>query len=390
LVERSFNPVLARGLRVLHVITSLRTGGAEAMLANLIQGASGAECESLVICLGADGPMGDRVRASGGTTLVLGFPSLRSAFFGAFHAWQTVRRWKPSIVQGWMYHGNLAAWMLRFFTNRSAKLVWNIRCTLTDIYDFPPLTRFVIRGCAVVSGAPALVIFNSRVAVAQHTASGFRCARSVVLSNGFDLARFAPNVDLRREVRARLGVDTESLLVGLIARYHPMKDFPNFLAAAIDLLREYPSTRMLLGGPGVDAENADLTLALREAGLLDRVDRIGEVLDVSKVLPALDVLCLSSAWGEAFPNIVGEAMACGVPCVATNVGDAGEILEGVGYVVPPRDPLSLAAALKVIAGLPKSAREALGLSGRARVQARYDIRVIVNEYLRAYTALSRE
>jgi glycosyltransferase involved in cell wall biosynthesis len=375
---------------VVHVITSLQTGGAEAMLAKLVAGAAAEGWKSLVVCLGVDGPVGARVRAAGVQTVVLGMSTRRPFPARLWAALRLVRRWKPRVIQGWMYHGNLAAWMLWLLSNRSAKLVWNIRCSLTSRADFPWMTRRVIGFCASLSNAPSAIVYNSSAAVGQHQSHGFRPRQAIVLPNGFDPDRLAPSLQRRDAARARLRVREDETLIGMIARYHPMKDFPSFVSAVSGVLRDRVKIRVLMAGPGVDEANVDLVERLAAAGLAGRVDLAGEIADVASVLPGLDVFCLSSAWGEAFPNIIGEAMACAVPCVATDVGDIREIIGQTGYVVPPRDSPALMRALSEMVSLPAAARRELGLAARGRIQSQYDIRDIVRQYLEMYSALADE
>ena len=376
--------------RVLHVITSLQTGGAEAMLAKLVSGADRERCEAFVVSLGSDGPMGQRVRAAGVPMFVLNASLRWSLLRDGFRLIVTVRRWRPNVLQGWMYHGNLAVLLLKLFIVRSAALLWNIRCTLSEAVDFSRATRAIIRLNALFSRIPSLIIFNSRIAITDHEARGFKPRRRLLLPNGFDLAHFAPNAHVRAEVRAHLRLGDDMVAIGIVARYHPMKDFPTFVSAMRDVIAHQAFVRIILAGPGVNASNAELGSLLQTAQLEREASLLGEISDVASLLPALDILCLPSAWGEAFPNTLGEAMSCGIVCVATNVGDTKDIIGDCGVVVPPQDPGALAEALEQLSTMSAQSRTALGMRARERVAQHYAIARIVEQYVQVYQEFANE
>jgi glycosyltransferase involved in cell wall biosynthesis len=334
--------------------------------------------------VGPDGAIGERIRAAGVRTLVLNVRSPAAAIGAVFRAVRELRVWKADVLQGWMYHGNLAAWLFQKLGARRARLLWNIRCTVRQLEDFPAGTRRVIKLNARLSRSPDAVIFNSEAAVGQHRALGFRERSTVVLPNGFDLSRYVPDPASRNVQRTQLGIRPGELLIGLIARYHPMKDFPNFIEAIRVVLVARSDVRVLLAGPGVDSANRELGESLERAGIADRVILRGEIINMPATLAALDVFCLSSAWGEGFPNVVGEAMACGTPCVGTDVGDVRAIVGDTGYVVAPGDPRALGAALTSFLSLPPPRRTELGEAARTRVRQLYDISAILERYLQTY------
>jgi glycosyltransferase involved in cell wall biosynthesis len=371
-------------LRVAHVISSLETGGAEMMLSRLVERLYTRGFPSLVICLGRDGRIGERIRAAGVETRILNLTARLSSVRNFWQAATFLRLWQPDLIQGWMYHGNVAASLLRRLAAPRARLMWNIRCTVRELSDYLPLTQRVIRVNAWLSRRPEAVIYNSEAAVGQHEALGFRPRRSLVLPNGFDLDHYSRSEAGRSVVRRELGVRPDELLVGLIARYHAMKDFPTFIAAAGRLVTSRSNVRVLVAGPGVDPLNRELAGQLARAGISSSAIVRGEFSDMMAALSALDVFCLSSSWGEGFPNVVGEAMACGTPCVGTDVGDFRQIVGDTGFVVAPDDPVALAAALEGVLALAPERRAALGEAARARVRELYDINSILERYLQTY------
>ncbi len=185
-------------------------------------------------------------------------------------------------------------------------------------------------------------------------------------------------------MRAELGIDRAAVAVGLPARFHPMKDHRTFLAAAARLAANRPDLVFVLIGPDITAANPALADAVGALGLSARVRLLGNRHDMPRIYPALDIVALSSAYGEGFPNVIAEAMSCAVPCVATDVGDAAEIIGSTGAVVPPRDAAALAAALERLIAAGPEQRRALGQQARRRIVDNYDLDDIVRRYEALY------
>lgn len=279
-----------------------------------------------------------------------------------------------------MYHGNLAAHAAAGLGGRRGRVVWNIRSTLCDIDQEKRFTAAVIRLGARLSGWPARIVYPSEAAALEHEAVGYSASHRVLIGNGFDTARFAPDPHARAALRATLGLAADDVLFGHVARWHPMKDHAALLRAAA-LLRDAGVTfHLAMIGRDVDEHNAELTGLRAALGLADRVHLLGERRDLHLLTPGFDIAVSSSSWGEAFPNVLGEAMACGVPCVATDVGDSARVVGEAGRIVARRDPAALARAMRELAALEEPARQHLGRLARERVLAHYSLPAIVRQY----------
>ena len=290
---------------------------------------------------------------------------------------------QPDLLQGWMYHGSVAAWLADRTSRQRRPVLFGIRQSLYDIGDERRLTALVIRLAAALSSRATHVVYNSRQGQAHHEAFGFDRARSVYVPNGFDTDTFVPSGVARQEVRAELGVAPDTPLAGFVARYHPVKDHAGLLAAAARVRQVLPEVRFVMAGSGVDADNPALMRHVLQHGLADRVHLLGARRDVPRLTAALDVaICASQA--EGFPNVVGEAMSCGVPCVVTEVGDCPDIVGPTGAVVRPRDPAAMADGLIRLLSLAPDARLALGVAARQRVLASYSIDAVVRQYTDLY------
>jgi glycosyltransferase involved in cell wall biosynthesis len=242
----------------------------------------------------------------------------------------------------------------------------------------------VIRVGAHLSGRPERILYNSRVSANQHEAIGYRADRRRVIPNGFDCKWFRPDAEARASVRDELGVGEKTPLIGLIGRYHPMKDHANFLTAASLLLKQVSAAHFLLAGVDIDTSNKELSTKISALGLQGRVHLLGERQDIPRLTAALDIAS-SSSFVEAFSNVIGEAMACGVPCVVTDVGDSAWIVGDTGRVVPPRDPLALCGAWRELLQMGQGPRAALGERARARIVRDFSLDQSVRLYEELYT-----
>jgi glycosyltransferase involved in cell wall biosynthesis len=356
------------GLRVLHVITGLGIGGAETMLARLVE-ATPAIAHVVAPLTEALG-LAPRIAEAGARVVPLGIRSPATLPGGLLRLARLIRAVRPDVIQSWLYHADLAATLVQLPVRRPAPLVWSIRCADLDLGRYAPTTRWVVRALARLSPLPAAVVSNSEAGLAWHLRLGYRPRRAVVIPNGYDTDRFRPRPEAGAALRRMLGWPDEAVIVGMVARVDPAKDHAGFLEA---IGRGPPALRAVLIGHGTESLPIPRALAGRIAAL-------GVREDVAALTAGFDIACLAS-FTEGFPNVVAEAMACGVPCVATTVGDAAAILDGTGILVPPGDPSALAAALARLAAMPAPDRRALGAAGRARVLEAYSIAAAAERYV---------
>lgn len=373
-------------MRLLQVTTGLSTGGAERALYNVLSGGLADRFDNAVLSLRDEGTMGSRIRELGVPVYTLDMRAGLPGSKALAQLRQIVRSLNPDVIQGWMYHGNLAASMAGWLAPGRPAVVWNVRQSLYDLAAEKPLTRQVIRANRWLSGRADAIIYNSRLSKSQHKAFGFDASRSLVIPNGFDLEQLRPDNETATAVRRELGLPEDALVVGHVARFHPMKDHVSFLRASVRVAFQMPNVRFLLLGREVSPHNPALSGIVPQE-LLGRFVFLGERQDVYALMQAMNILSSSSSWGEAFPNVLGEAMACEVPCVVTNVGDSADIVGNTGIVVPPSDSEALAQGLMTMLAKPIEERRALGRAARARIQANYGLKAVVGQYSRLYNEL---
>ncbi len=376
-------------MKVIHIITGLDTGGAERALYNLLHGGLADHFNCHIISLSDEGTMGPLIRELGVPVATLGMRGGRPSFSGLVKLMRVVREFQPDLIQGWMYHGNLIATLARSLAPGRPALAWNVRHSLYDLLNEKSGTQKVIRLNKFFSTSPDVLLYNSQLSQKQHESFGFSSLNGRVIPNGIDVQKFCFSDETQKRVRTELGIPVDAQVVGHVARRHPMKDHPAFLRAAVKLALRNPTLHFLLSGLGVSFESKTLE-HLVPAQVRDRFHLLGERGDVSELMSAMDVFCLSSAWGEGFPNVIGEAMAARVPCVATDVGDSAVVIGDAGVIVPLRDEEALADGIDSLLTMHLNERRALGVKARDRIETNYTLNAIVEQYAVLYGALMAE
>jgi glycosyltransferase involved in cell wall biosynthesis len=365
-------------MKILHITTSLSLGGAEVMLYKLLSRLDPARFDNAVVSLTPPGQLAPKISELGVSVDSVHLSRSKPSPFALARLHRIIRRARPDIIQGWMYHGNIAA---SLGNQGDRPLIMTVRHALVDIRHEKLTTRWMIQFGARVSRRAAATIYNSEAGAQQHQAQGYAKDRAVVIPNGFDTEIFKPDGDARDRLRRDLGVASDTVLVGLVARYHPVKDHANFIRAAAQVSQG--NVLFVLAGTGADEKNSALMAEIRDADVTERFHLLGERDDVPAVQAALDI-ATSASHTDSFPNVIGEAMACGVPCVVTDVGDCGDVVGDTGLVVPPRNPQALANAWMALLSKPVDERRLMGIQARKRIIERYSLPVVVKQFERVY------
>lgn len=386
--EENNNPTPAgKPVKILHIINDLAIGGAEMMLYRLLSEKSRQRFDPVVISLMDRGTLRERIEELGIPVYTAGMKPGLPTPASVWSLIRLVREIKPDLIQGWLYHGSLAAQIGSLVLPGKIPAVWSIHCSIYSLSFEKKLTAAVVRLCALLSKLAAGIIFVSRTSQAQHQALGYSIDKSCVFPNGIDTALFAPSNEARAAVRLELGIPKEALLIGAIGRYHAMKDQPNFLRAASLIAASRPDIHFLLAGRELDRENRALMRLVTEMRLEERTHLLGERTDMARLVASLDVFCLSSSHGESFPVVVAEAMSSAVPCVVTDVGDSAWMVNATGRVTRPRDAQALALACEELLDLGPTGRKTLGLAARNRVVELFSLGTVVAEYEALYETM---
>ncbi len=287
-----------------------------------------------------------------------------------------LRRLQPDVVYSFMDVPNILAATLKPFL-AGARIVWGVRASNMDLSRYDWLSRLAYTLERRLARFADCIIANSDAGKRHAVANGFPEGKVVVIPNGIDTKYFRFDSEGRQQVRSAWGLDEGEILVGLVARLDPMKDHPTFLEAASRITRVHDHVRFVCVGDG----SADYVGVIKQQavalGLADQLIWAGARDDMPSIYSALDIATSTSAFGEGFSNTIAEAMACGVPCVVTDVGDSAQIVGDTGSVVAPADHSALAAAIQHLISLPPKERRALGEMCRARIVSEFGMDTLV-------------
>ena len=374
-------------LRLALIITGLSTGGAELMLLKLLQNLDRRRFAPYVISLGMKDIVGPQIETIGIPVTALEMRPGGTSIWKLIPLILKLRELKPDVVHTWMYHADLFGGLASRIAGVKG-LSWGIRHTNLYPSANKRSTLWVVSLCAQLSHwIPRKILVNSQVARKVHEAIGYSADKMVVIPNGFDLERFIPSATARHELRSELGLDTATPLIGVIGRFHPQKNQIGFVQVMAELHALRPDVHFLLAGQGVDSDNHGLVAALNATGVDGVCHLLGPRKDIPRLMAALNVLALPSV-GEAFPNVVGEAMACAVPCAVTDVGDSAWIVGDTGRVVPAGDMSGLANAIHDLLKMPADERATLGAAARERIATLFEISAVVKQYEAFYETLA--
>lgn len=378
--------LVRKTVRVVHVIIGLNVGGAELMLKRLIESHNmRPDIEHCVISLTDQGALGEQLVRQGVAVHCLGMSSISKGPAIFIRLRKLLQSMRPDVVHTWMYHSDLLGGLAaRSIGVRN--LVWCIRST--DIRQGGSKITLLIRKlCALLSARiPAVIVCAAEASRRVHEEVGYAATKMQVIPNGFELDSLLVSKDSGNRVRDELGIKHDDMVVVSVGRYSPVKDHKSFIEAAGRIAEQRDDVRFMLVGRDLVRSNSQLMALIDATGHPDSFYLLGERKDVPSCLRASDVFCLHSVT-EGFPNALGEAMAMGLPCVTTNVGDAGYLLGNPDWVVPAASPVELKKKLNVMLSLSQAERAALGEAAADRIREHFTMDVISRRYYELYTSL---
>jgi len=378
-------------IKVLHLITSFGLGGAETNLWRLACRMDRSRFSNTIVTMRDVTPEHGIVES---TPENAGVPLYSLAMRRAtpdplsiVRLVRIIRRVDPHILQTWLYHADLLGLFVGQMT-RVPAIAWNLRCSSVDMSEYSWVSRCVRSSLVLLSRFPDVVLANSLSGLRFHETLGYRPRKWILIPNSIDVEKFRPDPDASGRLRYSLGIGPDKLIVGLVARFDPMKDHKNFIESAALLTRDHPGAHFVLVGRGASQENPQIRQLIESTGVAERFHLLGLRDDVNRIVPGFTIACSASAYGEGFSNAIGESMACGIPCVVTDVGDSAMLVGDTGEVVPPRNPQAFARACKALLDMTPEQRRNLGLCARRSVQEAFSLPSVVSRYERLYEQLA--
>ena len=374
-------------IRVVLFTRSLERGGAETQLVSLAKELDRSQFDVTVVTFYAGGELDEELRSRGIPLVSLDKTGRWDTIGFGMRLVRQLRRLDPHVIHAYLDPPNLFAALAKPLINCTA-LVWGVRASDMELSRYDWTWRLVFCLERFFSFLPDAIIANSNAGRHHYTCSGFPDAKFRVIDNGIDVRRYVPDLSAGEQIRASWSVPPAASLIGLIARIDPMKDHSTFLHAASRLLETHPHVRFVCVGDGPDWHARPLRELAVKLGIDGRVSWVGHVRDMPAAYNALNLTTLCSAFGEGFPNAVGEAMATGVPCIVTDVGDARRIVGDDRFVVPRCDPEALATAWRWWLDLAPSAQRSFCETARMRAESAFSVDAMVARVAGVYRELA--
>lgn len=378
--------VVNKKAKLVFVITALGTGGAEMMLYKLLTRINRDRYEPFVISMISGGVFVERIRNLDIPVQTLGMKPGKYNPVALVKLGQMLRSIQPDLIQGWMYHANLAAQIANFLAGAKAPVFWSIHHSVDSLKAEKPALAATIKLTALLSSKVEKVVFSAKKGQNQHTKLGYYPHNAVAIGDNFDLSQYKPVSNSQFDLHSSLNIPEDSIVIGSVARYHPMKDHANLIDAAAIAIKKNQKIHFVLVGPNVDEQNPALTEQISRLGIGNRIHLLGERQDIPDLMTSFDIFTTSSAFGESFPNVLGEAMSCQIPCVATDIGDSQTIVADTGIVAPPSNPQALAEAWEKLILLDESARQDLGKQARQRIEDNFNLDG-ANSFVKKYESI---
>jgi glycosyltransferase involved in cell wall biosynthesis len=329
--------------KIVHIITGLSNGGAEGVLYRLCKYDS--SVEHVVVSMMDKGKYGSLLEEEGIKVFCLNLPAGKVTLSAFWRLYKLLRMQQPDVVQSWMYHADLIGGVTARFAGLK-NIFWNIRHTTLEPGKSKKSTILIAKLCALLSGiVPKGIVCCAQEAVRVHAELRYKKSKMTVIGNGYDLSTFNPSDEMKFAFRNEIKVLNDQILLGMVGRFDAQKDHFGLLGALSIVKKVNPNLQFALIGRELNHRNLILKGEIKKVGLESSLILLDQRADISSVMNGLDIHVLSSSFGEAFPNVLAEAMACGTPCVTTDVGDAAVIVGDTGWVVPPKNPQALADAI---------------------------------------------
>ena len=371
-------------IKIAHISTGLDTGGAEVQLIRILEKLDKNKFEMIVISLHEETYLADKIRNE--LELPVYSLGLKKNPLNIRKAYKILKEFNPDVIHGTMYEGGVVGTLFNKFLPKKPPVIWTVHEGLEHYKTEPLRKQLQLRAWSVISNLPDCMMYVSHLNCEQHMDWGFKNRKALVMTNGVDTQTFKPNPSARQSIRDEIGIPQDAFVIGITARFHPVKNHVGFLRAAGLLHKSHPDVHFLMVGTDIDDSNTALNDIIAENNMQANVHMLGNREDIPNIVNAYDVASLTS-FGEAFPLTLGEAMATAVPCVATNVGDNEFIVKDTGRVVPADNDQALADAWQELVEMDKEEFKRLGEAALQRALDNFTLKKQVQAHESLYESL---
>jgi glycosyltransferase involved in cell wall biosynthesis len=373
-------------IHIFFLLRSLNIGGTERQLMELVKGLDSNHFDITVGLFYNEGALIEEIKS---------MPWIHVVSLNKSGRWDIIRfilrfikllkTLQPDILYSFLPDANLLG-LISGKIARVRRIVWGVRASNMDVGRYDWLARMSLRLSAFLSRFPDAIITNSVAGKEFHRSIGYSTNRMMVVPNGIDTDRFKPDHSVGLRVRDKWNIDEEKITIGLVGRLDPMKDHTTFLQAVKIFDQEKCSVRFVCIGDGKEPYKSEIHSLCSALGLNGFLIWAGEGYDMVAVYNAMDMIT-SSSFSEGFSNVIGEGMACGVPCVVTDVGDSAIIVGETGIVVPPKDPQALADGWRSMLKRLNDKSYSINEMARARIVSHYNSEILIQKTSRMFLSL---
>ena len=371
-------------IKIAHISTGLETGGAEVQLVRLLEKFDKNKFEMIVISLDKETYLADKIRNE--LKIPVHSLCLKQNPLNIRKAYSLLKAFNPDVIHGTMYEGGVVGTLFNKFLPNKPPVIWTVHEGLEHYRSELFRKQVQLRIWGLISNLPDCMMYVSHLNCKQHLNWGFKNKKAIVMTNGVDTQTFKPNPKARTQIRKSLNIPEDAFVIGITARFHPVKNHAGFLRAAVLLNKVHPNVHFIMAGTDIDNNNTALTEIINTNKLQANVHMLGNREDIPDIVNAYDVAALTSL-GEAFPLTLGEAMATAVPCVATNVGDNEFIIKDTGRVVPVNNDQALATAWQELVEMDKTEFKTLGEAALQRALNNFTLKEQVQAHETLYETL---
>lgn len=371
--------------KILHIITGLNDGGAENSLYKLLINSQN-NVQNVVISFLNEGKYGPLIQREKIKVYYL-FQNRGSFSFKLFYKiYKIINKERPDIVQTWMYHADLLGGLTAKFSGVK-NIFWNIRSGDYSIKDTSFKTKVTIYLCAFFSYfIPNKIIINSNASINIHKKYFYKNNFHLIY-NGIDTSLFKSNLNIRKKIKNNFSIYEDAFVIGMVARFDPQKNHDNFIEILHILKKNnLKFVGILIGSKTIELNNF-LINKINEYDLDKNIIRLGSKNNIHELLNSFDLAILTSSYGESFPNVIAEAMSCGVVSVSTDSGGSKEIIKNTNFIINKNNPKTFSTKIIELYNLfnkDKASWENLKQTNRQIILENFTIKKMIQEYLKIW------